>query len=344
MKESDIRDLGMVEDFFLKERKWLKSFTGIEGRIKKDFIVNVPCSCCGAESYHHTLTRNYFDFVECEKCGTIFVNPRFTPQMIDEYYSTREERLNYQKILTSGENQKNRINMIFKPRKKMIDNYFRTNATPDRPKKLLDIGCASGQFLSTFKDRKIWALCGIEASGPLAEGARRLVKNATIINMPFEQVEINDDSFDVVTLWEVLEHIYDPFDFLAKIVRVMKKKGILVMSVPNIEGFDIQILWDKGNAFSAPSHLNYYRRSSVHILLERVGLTVRDISTPGLLDVDIVKNRIGNDVDVMRRLGTYWSDIFMRGDEESVSILEQFQDMIRKNNLSSHMVVIAEKQ
>jgi len=343
MKENDIRDLEMVKDFFVKDKEWLHSYVGDDSIIKKEFTAEVCCPCCSSDQSRLLLVKNYFRFVECTKCSTVFVNPRFTQEMIDRYYKTREERLNYRGILTCGNNQTNRVNNIFKPRKKMIEDYFKKSGRILSNARLLDVGCASGQFLSVFTGKNIPELYGVEASSDLAAEAKKTVKKATIIDRPFEQVVFEDNYFDIVTLWEVLEHVFDPYMFLLKIVRALKSNGILVMSVPNIEGFDIQILWDKGNAFSAPSHLNYFRRSSINILLERAGLIVEEIRTPGLLDVDIVRNRMNNDPEIVERLGLFWADLFSRRDQQAEVVLGDLQSFIKRSNLSSHMVAISKK-
>lgn len=344
MKENDIRDLDRVRDFFAKEEEWLCSYADADGLIRPEFTEAVNCPCCSSGDSHLILIKNHFRFVECEECSTIFVNPRFTRKMIDEYYRTREARLDYQGVLTGGENQNNRILKIFRPRKRMIEAYLKRHGRDLRGCTFLDIGCASGQFLSVLAGHNSPVLYGVEASSDLAAAARGMVPEAKILDVPFEEVELDADSFNVVTLWEVLEHVFDPFSLLQKIVSILAGDGILVMSVPNMEGFDIQVLWDKGNAFSAPSHLNYFRKSSISILLERAGLVVEEISTPGLLDIDIVRNRMRNDPEIATRLGSFWDGLLSRKDAHVDRILDDLQRFIRRSGLSSHMVVISQKR
>ncbi len=114
-------------------------------------------------------------------------------------------------------------------------------------------------------------------------------------------------------------------------------------SFPNMEGFDIQILWDRGNAFSAPSHLNYFRSSSVHYLFERFGLKVEEIVTPGKLDVDIVRNRIDAHSNVRERLGTYLTCFLKDESAEADRKRQLLQQFIADAGLSSHMIVVCQK-
>ncbi len=344
MKENDIRSLKVVEEFFKNENVWTDGLLDSSGEIDKKHTVSINCPCCGKYDAKECLNKNAYHYVECSHCRTIFVNPRLKLEALHEYYATREERLKYCNVLadTDCSNKGIRKNNIFLPRKEIIENALLRCGKSLADSLLIDIGCATGQFLSVIEGHAK-SITGVEAAPQLADIARESNPSAEIIPKPLEEAELPDNYFDVVTLWEVLEHAFDPKVFVGIVSRILKPNGLLFVSVPNIEGFDIQILWDKGNAFSAPSHLNYFRKSTVHYLFERCSLKLKEIVTPGKLDVDIVRNRINVHPDVQIRLGTYLSDMIKDESPEAEGKRKKLQAFISSAGLSSHMIVVCSK-
>ncbi len=343
MKESDIRKLDKVKGFFEQESKWMSQFAGKNGLVKSEYTLNVSCPCCGKKLGSEVMVKYFFRLEECKRCFTIYVNPRFKRENIDYYYKDREKRVNYIDVLENGNDKNARIRNIFIPRKEFIERELSNIGKNMSDCSLLDIGCATGQFLSVFNSEKYPNLLGVEASHELAKIAQSRLPNAKIYSNCFERCNFESDSFDIITLWEVLEHLVDPFEVIQKVEKLLKPGGVVFLSMPNIEGFDIQILWDRGNAFSPPSHLNYFRKSSVCRLFERVGLKVVDVVTPGQLDVDIVRNRLEVHADVQDRLGLYWAEIIRNDSEEGRVTRKNLQEFIRESGLSSHMLVTCEK-
>jgi SAM-dependent methyltransferase len=345
MRESDIRDLSMVERFFKSEDEWLTQFVHNGSTVDEKYTVDVPCPCCGEHDGDKLFVKQYFCFEQCPECGTIYVNQRFNEERLNSYYATRESRLNYHNVLSANSNEEYRINSIFLPRVGYIREVMRSaGADFGADQQLLDIGCASGQFLTCLQSlENSPKLFGAEASGDLAAIAKLKIPNAEIIGSPFRSEDFRSQAMDIVTVWEVIEHVFDPYAFLKDVAEVIRPGGHLFLSVPNIEGFDIQILWDGGNAFSPPSHLNYFRKSSINRLLERVGLKVVDIATPGKLDVDIVRNRIKANSEAQGRLGGYFTKAFLSDSVEDATLCEKLQEIIRLSGLSSHMIISCRK-
>lgn len=340
MKENDIRKLSKVEEFFELEKQWVQQFINNEGLIGKQYTEVVNCPCCGGGKREYLLTKNSFQFDACSDCATIYVNPRLTRKHLEDYYKYREERLKYKDIIEDEKTGTVRREKIFVPRCELIEKTTRYHNSLNSASRLLDVGCASGQFLSVLQQRNKLEIYGVEPCMDLAKSASQTLKEAVIIDKSIEECGLEPDTFDVVTLWEVLEHIHEPTDCLNAIAKLLKPGGLLFLSVPNIEGFDIQILWDKGNAFSPPSHINYFRKSTISLLFERVGLTVENIYTPGKLDVDIVKNRINNHPDIKKRLGTYLYENLSK----SESFRSEFQKILSDTGMSSHMVAVCSKK
>jgi len=103
-------------------------------------------------------------------------------------------------------------------------------------------------------------------------------------------------------------------------------------------------LWKIGTHFYPPSHLVYFRKSTIHYLIERAGLMIEEITTPGQLDVDIVRNRVNSDPAALKRLGAYLATRITEKSEESNEFRSVFQSFLSDNGLSSHMMIVCSKK
>ena len=81
-------------------------------------------------------------------------------------------------------------------------------------------------------------------------------------------------------------------NFIKKINALLGKNGIFIFTLPNIEGFDLTVLEKNSDNIWGPNHLNYFNPKSVGLLCKQGGFDIVHLETPGLLDVDIVKNKI----------------------------------------------------
>lgn len=130
-------------------------------------------------------------------------------------------------------------------------------------KKLLDIGSGTGDFLSASKNYNI-SSTGTEPN----EQARKLSK-AKGNNVVKELEELKGDKFDVITLWHVLEHVYEPSAYLKKIDALLNKDGILLIAVPNYNSSDAKHYKNFWAAYDVPRHLWHFSKTGMKELLEK---------------------------------------------------------------------------
>jgi len=120
--------------------------------------------------------------------------------------------------------------------------------------------------------------------------------------------------------------------------RMVKPGGYLFISTLCIDGFDLQVLWDKSSQISPPHHINFHSIKGFEKLFDRAGLTDVKISTPGQLDVDIVKNFVtSSDGSALQ------NNRFLKSILDSENKSDKFQDFLSSNQLSSHVWVMAKK-
>lgn len=209
-----------------------------------------------------------FDLVKCEKCGVIYVNPRPTRRDIGKfypktYYSSALGRLvNWvvEKIMTLY-----RIIAC-----KSVLKYKKSG-------KILDIGCGTGDFLYEIKKRGFRTI-GIDISPEACRQARQ--KKLRVFNKELEDCSFPKKSFDVVTLWHVLEHLHDPREVIRKIGKILKDDGLLVIEVPNIKSFSFKLFGKYFFHLDVPRHLFHWSHETLSDLLKLEGFMVVEVSYP----------------------------------------------------------------
>ncbi len=133
---------------------------------------------------------------------------------------------------------------------------------------LLDVGAGTGDFLSTaLKDG--WTAFGIEPN----ISARKKAHNKGI-RLEEELDGLSGQTFDVITLWHVLEHITRPDEFIRLLSAKLKTGGLLFVAVPNFKSYDALHYGKYWAAFDVPRHLSHFSRNSIHRLFHKIGFYV----------------------------------------------------------------------
>jgi SAM-dependent methyltransferase len=135
---------------------------------------------------------------------------------------------------------------------------------------LLDIGCASGLFLERAAQGG-WKVTGVEPSETLYERAKeKLANQGEVICATLQNSLLPSASFDVLTAWDVLEHVPDPLEFVRACAALLRDGGYLIVNVPDIDSLPARILGTRWPLL-LPEHLNYFNRKSLRLCGERAG-------------------------------------------------------------------------
>jgi len=138
-------------------------------------------------------------------------------------------------------------------------------------KTLLDVGCGTGDFMETAKNNN-WTVFGIE---PNIEA--RVIANIKTENKVFDVnkfSEFNESSFNVITLWHVLEHLPNLEEQLLILKKLLKPNGVLVVAVPNYKSYDAQYYKEFWAAYDVPRHLWHFNKESISNLFKMVSMEV----------------------------------------------------------------------
>ena len=216
-----------------------------------------------------------FRLVKCKKCGVLFINPQPSYKELEKYYSS-DKYYSLKKININSKKTKLKLflyKIYFNPKRK---NYFlRLLFSPikflvrgteiTKNKRLLDIGCGSGQFLYEMK-RLDLKVSGIEP-GEFDEKAAEK-EGLNIKKMSLEKAKFKLNSFDLITMNHVLEHMSNPLESLREVKRILKKEGRFIVSVPNYNSLAYKIFGKDWYQLDVPRHLFNYSDKILRKILE----------------------------------------------------------------------------
>ena len=228
---------------------------------------------------------------------------------------------------------------IFKPRAEAIKALLLKHNI-NGGGRIIDVGAGDGTMLSELRNTGLGNdFVAIEPTSDLAESCE--AKGFRVFNC-FAETASNEKllmgSAFLVTSFEVIEHLVSPADFMINLSSLSKKRGVILITGLFGSGFDIQVLGKNSKAISPPHHLNFITRRGVVSLLERCGLQEVSFTTPGKLDVDIVRNRFLENPNSVSE--PFLRQLFQDDDSNVLSALQKF---LTRNNLSSHMWILARK-
>jgi 2-polyprenyl-3-methyl-5-hydroxy-6-metoxy-1,4-benzoquinol methylase len=219
------------------------------------------CPICNREKFNplfvvtdYSVSKKAFTLETCTSCGLIRTHPRPNSKDLPRYYASEE-------YVSHNDSKKGMINRIYQTAKwftlrqkeRWISNFKVSGL-------LLDYGCGTGDFIHHMQ-KKNWEVRGLEPD----PGARKLA-NEKVPNLVHDLPHINSfiaDSFDVITLWHVLEHMEDlnaPFNAFS---GLLKQSGILVIAVPNPLSHDASHYTSHWAAWDVPRHLYHFTSSTL---------------------------------------------------------------------------------
>ena len=223
--------------------------------------MSIKCPFCESDDTRlflklkdYFLTQQDFEIHECLNCRLLFTVPRPNPSVIGNYYKSDD-------YLSHNEHKKGLVPWIYNKVKKINIKYkFGITANSLTKPHILDFGCGVGDFLNYAKQK------GCEIAGcDMSADARRQAseKLGQDVVTPEEIFALPHSTFDVITMWHVLEHI-DNLQFqVEQLHRLLKDDARLVVAVPNYKSYDAQHYQDKWAAYDVPRHLNHFHKESL---------------------------------------------------------------------------------
>lgn len=247
--------------------------------VKQELFEYTHCNLCGANDYTVVYKSKHGEVseqdlitkfrssgdetlidqvVKCNRCGLIYVNPRIRSDVIFKAYSEGED--------PNFVSQAKGRELTFAKCLKLIEKY-----TKGKKGKILDIGTAGGSFLHVAK-KKGWEVYGLEPNKWMCDWCKKNYGIDISSKSLFDQ-NYPSNYFDVVTLWDVLEHMPDPNKALKECSRILKEKGVFVVNYPDIGSILSKIMKRKW-IFLLSVHLFYFDRRTIKKILKKNGFDV----------------------------------------------------------------------
>jgi 2-polyprenyl-3-methyl-5-hydroxy-6-metoxy-1,4-benzoquinol methylase len=221
-------------------------------------------------------TSKTFTLYSCEACRCLFLHPMPDTREIERFYPADY----WWNARRSGGLKK--LESVY--RKLALHDHiaFITKAAGDRGVEVLDVGCGSGTLLGLLKQRG-FRVNGLDFSAEAAAIAK--AENGVDVAVgSLEEAHFPAESFDVVTLFHVMEHVTNPRLVLAEVSRVLKPNGAAILQVPNIESWQFKIFGARWYGLDIPRHVIDYSRNSMLKLLADSGFVVNRIRHFNLRD------------------------------------------------------------
>lgn len=200
-----------------------------------------------------------YTLLRCPSCSLVWQSSPPPPEEMHLHYSEAYHKL----ISTAGEDSPHR----WQDRKATLLTHKRSGA-------LLDLGCSSGGFFASMKSES-WKLFGVEMSADCARRAEAKT-GAQVFVGDIPHAPFKPESFDVITCFDVLEHVYEPLQVMAKVREWLKPDGIFYLQVPNIDSAEARVFRSYWHGLELPRHLSHFSPESLRNLAMSTGL--REVS------------------------------------------------------------------
>lgn len=228
------------------------------------------CPVCDSKDYKHELEKYGIPLVKCKNCELRF-HTKIPADPNDIYQATDYT------VYTKGETEehfKYRRERFGRERVRLLEEYCGDLSD----KTLLDVGCGNGYFLAVAKE-VIKRCVGSEFSAHLREFAQDKT-GVTIYSEPLEEFPERD--FDIITVFDVIEHIPDPVSFIQAAAKLLTPGGHILLYTPNFDSFSVRVMRERSSIVDGTEHVILFNHTSLKKLGKRAGLEVIHMETRGL--------------------------------------------------------------
>ena len=214
----------------------------------------------------YSVSKETFDLYFDETLDMLITHPQPSLENLGKYYESEDyishtdnKRSLFEKLyhFIKSIALKNKLNLI--------------NSLQPQKGRILDIGAGTGEFLSVAKNDG-WQTIGVEPS----DKAKAIAKNKGV-SFVEETSELENHSFDVISMWHVLEHVPDLDKQINELKRLLKPTGTLIIAVPNFKSFDAKHYGKFWAAFDVPIHFWHFSKTAIKLLFEKEEMKLEKI-------------------------------------------------------------------
>ena len=222
-----------------------------------------PCHLCGAADAALRHHINGYDIVRCRGCGLQYVAEDVTPAQLRAYYGeayfTGGQPDGFQDYAAARETRQRHFRSLLPA--------LRRHLRVARPR-VLDVGSALGYFLHVAREAG-WPARGVELSEYAAARAR--AEGFEVATGTVHDVDLPEGAFELVTLWDVIEHVPNPLAMLRRVHALLAEDGLLALSTGDVSGATARLYGRRWSLLAPPGHLFYFSRATLYRMLRLAG-------------------------------------------------------------------------
>lgn len=297
--------------------------------VEPSSLIKVACPGCGEKINKNIYKKMKLDFKVCSRCGTYYVSPRPSPESLERFnkFSNacifwRKESFNLPESKLSNLHNP-RINWVLE----LVDEYLHDMSF------LMDFETRYPYFINQILMQKVFN--SIISFNPQLYEHSKLLHNGILKEYNFDDYI---EKINLITAFECFERIFDPGHFLSIASKCCRAGGLLLMTTASCSGFEYQVLGENAPNINPINRMNLLSLEALKDRIESAGFEIIELSTPGRLDVEIVRRAVSESDNI--NIHPFWNYIFESRGENTWQSLQQF---LQLNRLSSHVRIAARK-
>ncbi len=248
----------------------MTAIPGLPVTIPEEAWDHVDCGLCGGAERQVSFTDGPFSVVKCASCGLTYVTPRLKDtSLIDEVYDEGYWSANSasERGYTDYRTAAPLYLKTYRRRLSIVRRHF------PRPGRVLDIGCAAGYFLDVMKGEG-WDVLGLEPSAAIfPQTVERLGADHAELGL-LGEVELEAGSFDLITMWDVIEHIPDPVAAVREVGKLLAPGGKFLIETQNVASTTARLLGRRWHHYKHAEHIYHFDRSTLARVLDEAGFEI----------------------------------------------------------------------
>ncbi|MCA8980260.1 MAG: class I SAM-dependent methyltransferase [Planctomycetes bacterium] len=232
-------------------------------------VLDPACALCGSRERRTRFKEGEHAIVTCTECDLTYVTPRMTAELLlsavydaDYWHSARPRERGYADYLADRALHER----TFRRRWRGIRRHA------PRTGRALDLGCADGAFLAVLREVG-WQVQGVEPTA-MAAAARERLGDDAILQVPIELLRLPDAHYDLITLWDVLEHLPDPVACLKSAREWLRPDGLLVLETQDVRSFAARVFGRRWHHYKHAEHLHHFHADTLKRALRESGFEI----------------------------------------------------------------------